>query len=266
MQRKFVDGRMERRTAEPASEDVGSQHRRFVDNHNFNGKDRERLPAISKVEDAAINHVDAIAKPPIAAFMNQSNRLMLVDVPRRSEVEERLAVMQKEPFRPTPTQRNRSNPLLGPVSDGKLRPDGPFVCYRHAMKGTCDRGTECPFSHDDNLARRWVQSKAKMYAESPHLKHSDIQMSLIDEDADLGQMYRFTAAEESDEEEEDARMFSFRGEPETTGCLDLRNKLIASTPYPKRLVPTPPKLGTLPRLGGSDSRPTGGARIVPGRG
>jgi hypothetical protein len=232
MQRRFVEGRAEKRTGEPGSEELGVQHRRYMEGRNSSGNDRERSPEIPKAE-ANLNQVDAIAKPPESAILTHSNQVMLVDVPRRSEVEARLAAMLREPLRPTPPQRGRSGPLMGPLTDGKLRPEGPFVCYRHAMNGTCDRGKECPFSHDDNLARRWVQSKAKMYAESPFLKHSEMQMSLIDEDADLGQMYRFTAGESSDEEE--PHLGKFEAMP---------------------LVPSPPtKLSTKPSFNGSSPRP-----------
>jgi hypothetical protein len=44
-----------------------------------------------------------------------------------------------------------------------------LVCYHNATHGSCEKGKDCPFSHDAGLAREWLQSKMKIYSGSPLL-------------------------------------------------------------------------------------------------
>ena len=43
------------------------------------------------------------------------------------------------------------------------------VCYYNAIHGKCDKGKDCPFSHDPTLAKEWLMSKMKIYSGSPLL-------------------------------------------------------------------------------------------------
>ena len=82
----------------------------------------------------------------------------------------------------------QSRPLQFPPGRGGMRPPtGRFsqgrgsgagagggqhrapVCYYNAIHGKCDKGKDCPFSHDPTLAKEWLQSKMKIYSGSPLL-------------------------------------------------------------------------------------------------
>ena len=234
MQRRFVDGKVERRTTESAAVASGGQERTFKDERQFFTREKEKfLPEIPSSDGATFHRLDGGHTPLRSAVLTVDNRLHLVELPKKAALQARLNVMQKEPFRPTPPPKPKFSPHFNSPTDSKGKLDAPFVCYHFAMTGSCPRGKECPFSHDENMARRWVQSKIRMYTESPFLKHSEMQMSLIQEDLEYAEMFRIQAREEEDDsedseasedaEDEEPRLSTFQatGPP---GCIQLSTK------------------------------------------
>ena len=82
------------------------------------------------------------------------------------------AFKPKPPF--SPAGRGSARPPLRKFSAGRGSSPGgaqqrTLVCYYYAIHGECEKGKDCPFSHDSGLAREWLQSKMKVYSGSPLL-------------------------------------------------------------------------------------------------
>jgi hypothetical protein len=81
-------------------------------------------------------------------------------------------------FQPRPPQtqpgKGGSRPPIRKFGSGRgAGPGGAqqrtLVCYYNALHGSCEKGKDCPFSHDMGLARDWLQAKMKVYSGSPLL-------------------------------------------------------------------------------------------------